>query len=162
MYTTNPIIVLIITYNPIQNLSNYLDMLHKQFDQIILIDNGSEPETRKIIEKQIPRRENTLKTIFKDCNLRIAMALNQGFDLVITLGYEYLIALDQDSLPMPGMIEKMLNIYTAYPKYDKTAIVAPVVEDAKAGFVTQYLRSKHPPFSNERIALIRRSKMFQL
>ena len=65
MYITNPIIALIITYNPIQDLSNCLDMLHKQFDQIILIDNGSEPETKKFIEKQIPRRENTLKTISK-------------------------------------------------------------------------------------------------
>ena len=133
---------LIITHNPSQDLEHHLDTLYKQVDQIILVDNGSGPETKTVIEQQIQRRGSKLKTILNHQNLGVATALNQGFSLAIHLGYDYIMAFDQDSVPTPGMTKAMLHAYGAHLAREKIAIVAPVIEDPSAGIITSYLRPR--------------------
>jgi len=101
--------VLIITYNPTQDLESHLDELYKQFDQIVLVDNASKPDIRKIITRQVQQRREKLETILNKENLGIATALNQGFSMIGKLGFEHVVALDQDSLPSLGMIDALMQ-----------------------------------------------------
>lgn len=133
---------LIITHNPTQDLKYHLDMLYKQFDQIMLVDNASKSETRNLIIQQTQLRDTKLKAILNDYNCGVATALNQGFTLAMKLGYDHIIALDQDSIPAPGMIEEMLSVYETYPEPDNLAVIAPKIEDLSAGIITRYLRPK--------------------
>ena len=133
---------IIITYNPTEDLEDHLDALYQHFDQIILVDNASESATRRSITRQAQLRKAQLKVILNDKNCGVATALNQGFALAIQLGHDHIVALDQDSLPAPDMIEEMLNVYETYPGQGNLAIIAPRVEDLSAGIVTQYLRPR--------------------
>ena len=134
---------LIITYNPAQPFNHHLDRLYRQFDQIILVDNGSGVETRKCIAEQALRKGPTLKTILNDDNLGIAAALNQGFSLAIELGYDLIITLDQDSVPEPGMKDALLRGFQNHPNREKLAILAPVIFEEVTNQSTKYLRQKH-------------------
>lgn len=133
---------IVVTYNPAHGLENHLNELYKQFDQIILVDNASKSETRNLIIQQTQLRDTKLKAILNDYNCGVATALNQGFTLAMKLGYDHIIALDQDSIPAPGMIEEMLNVYKTYPEQGNLAVIAPKIEDLSAGIITQYLRPK--------------------
>jgi rhamnosyltransferase len=142
---------LLITYNPSHDLSARLDILCTYFSQIILVDNGSNPETKKSIEEQVLQRGKELKAIFNPANLGVATALNQGFALAIQLGYEFLICLDQDSLPMPDMKNALVRAYQAHPNREKLAVLAPDIIEELLGKPSRYIRSKNQLFF-ERVA----------
>lgn len=134
---------LIITYNPLTGFENHLEQLFDEFKQIILVDNGSSPEFQQMLKQQAEQHGAKLELIINHNNLGIATALNQGFDRAIYYGYMFLITLDQDSLPVPGMTKEMLKAYSGYPRQDQIAIVAPKIEDSVAGITARYLRPKH-------------------
>src|SRR5258708_591371 len=135
---------IIVTYNPTQDLENHLNELYAQFDQIILVDNASKSEIRNSIIKQIQIRGEKLKTVLNNNNCGVATALNQGFAIAIDLGYDHIIALDQDSIPASGMVEEMMRVCRiTSSRQNKIAIIAPKVEDPRAGIIARYLRPKH-------------------
>ena len=135
--------LLIVTHNPAQNLEHHLDMLYKQFSQIILVDNGSSLETRNCIAEQVRHRGSALETILNDENLGVATALNQGFSLAIEQGSDFLITQDQDSIPEPGMKDALVNGLENHPNRENLAILAPVVFEEVTNQATRYLRQKH-------------------
>lgn len=139
----NKILALVITYNPNNSLENILSPLLTQFDKIILVDNGSEAVTQNSIKKQARLLAPKISVILNAQNLGIAAALNRGFSLAIQLGYDYVMTLDQDSVPMQGMLKAMSNAYNQNSGRNKIAIVAPLVEDPISGISTRYLRSKN-------------------
>ena len=134
---------LVITFNPSYNLENRLDFLYTHFDHILLVDNGSEPDIRRVIEGQIQQRGTKLGTILNPRNLGVATALNQGFSLAMQLGYDYVITLDQDSLPVPGMKEELLQAMQTHPNREKLVVIAPDVIEDTLGEQTRYLSSRH-------------------
>ena len=137
------VIAAVVTYRPPQGFEQHLEQLYSEFDKIILVDNGSPSQTHEMLQDQARRRDGGLVLILNSKNLGIATALNQGFDWAIRHGYRYIIALDQDSLPEPGMAKALSSAYESQPQRDKIAIVAPVVEDPNAGILARYLRPKY-------------------
>lgn len=142
---------LIITYNPSNDLKNQLDLLYQQFDQLLLVDNGSQPEIRNTIETQAQQRGTKLKTILNSRNLGIATALNQGFLLAMELGYEYLIILDQDSQPMPGMKDMLVRTLQMHPNKDNTAVMGSDIVEGLLNKPTRYIQARGL-FSFERVS----------
>ena len=142
---------LLITYNPSHDLAARLDFLHIHFSQIILVDNGSNPPARTWIEAQVLQRGEELKVIFNPSNLGVATALNQGFTLAIQMGYESIICLDQDSMPMPDMKDALVSAYRSHPNREKLAILAPDIIEELLGKSSLYIRSKNRLFF-ERVA----------
>jgi rhamnosyltransferase len=133
---------LVVTFNPSPVFFSTLSVLFDQLDHIILVDNGSQPEIRRQLEREALDRKPSLVVLFNEVNLGIAAALNQGFQWAIEQGYEYIIALDQDSQPALGMVAELLNVYTAHPSRDQIAIVAPHVGDPIAGIDARYLHAR--------------------
>lgn len=142
---------LLITYNPSHDLSARLDFLLAHFNLIILVDNGSNPEARALIQEQVLQRGEELKVILNPSNHGVATALNQGFALAIQLGYEFLICLDQDSLPKPDMKDVLARAYQSHPNREKLAILAPDIIEASLGKPSLYIRSRNWLFF-ERVA----------
>lgn len=135
--------VLIITYNPAENLDRHLDTLYEQFNEIVLVDNGSSLETRNCIVEQARRRGPALKAILNDDNLGVATALNQGFSLAVELGYDRVITLDQDSVPEPGMKDALVNGFQNHSNREKLAVLAPVIFEEVTDQSARYLRQKN-------------------
>jgi rhamnosyltransferase len=132
---------LIVTYNPAQGLEQHLDDLYTEFDEIIIVDNGSNTEVRDILAKQIRQRGTALEVIFNDQNLGIATALNQGFSRAIELGYNQIITLDQDSTPKPGMKRALVDGFQDHPNREKLAVLAPVIHEELLGRPPRYVRA---------------------
>jgi rhamnosyltransferase len=134
---------LIVTYNPAQDLGQHLNTLYTEFDEIIIVDNGSSAEARDILAKQVQQRGPSLKVIFNDQNLGIATALNQGFSLAMQFGHDQIITLDQDSVPEPGMKQALLDGFQAHPNREKLAVLAPVILEQLLGRHPRYVRAKN-------------------
>lgn len=138
-----PIPALIITYNPLPDFERRLEQFYTEFDQIIIVDNGSSKAIQQMLYERASRQDRTFHLLLNPDNLGIATALNQGFRLAIQMGCEYVITFDQDSIPAQGMTEAILNIYNIRSNRDKIAIIASVVENPDAGIMARYLRPKY-------------------
>ena len=134
---------LLVTFNPHPDFFTRLDMFYTQLNQIIVVDNGSNPDTCRLLDQETQRRGSSLNVIFNETNLGIAKALNQGCNWALEHGYDHIIAFDQDSYPAPGMISTMLEVLSTYAEDGKLAVVAPVVLDPLMKIQARYLRPKN-------------------
>jgi rhamnosyltransferase len=128
----------IISYSPGTELFANVQAILEQVDKVILVNNG--PESYAILKKvvELPGVE----AIHNPENLGIATALNQGFNHAISCGFKYVLTFDQDSRPMPGMVEKLLDVYRTHARSQKVAVVGPSVEDLKADVRARHLRAR--------------------
>lgn len=134
---------LIITFNPQPDFFSALAFFYTQLDQLILVDNGSNPEARRQMEQEAQRRKSSLVVLFNETNLGIATALNQGFKWAIEKGFDCLLTFDQDSYPATGMVPIMLEVYSTHSKDGRLAVVAPVVMDPLVNIQARFLRPKN-------------------
>jgi rhamnosyltransferase len=134
---------LIVTFNPSYTLFSNINIFLDQLEHIIIIDNGSNPEWRLLLEQEASHRTSSLTIIFNDTNLGVATALNQGFRWGIDQGYDAVVTFDQDSIPAPDMTHELLRAYNSHPNRDTIAIVAPRVEDQHANVHVRYLRPRN-------------------
>jgi rhamnosyltransferase len=134
---------LIITFNPHPDFFTRLDSFYSQLDQIILVDNGSDPEVCRLLKQEAQRRKSSLTVIFNETNLGVATALNQGFRWALEQGFPYIVTFDQDSHPAAGMISAMFEVFATYSKDGRLAVVAPVVTDPVVSIQALYLRPKN-------------------
>jgi rhamnosyltransferase len=134
---------LIITYNPLPDFYARLDSFYTQLDQIVLVDNGSNPGACRLLRQETERRGSSLSVIFNETNLGVATALNQGFRWALARGYSHIITFDQDSQPAPGMLPAMLEVFSAHAGDSRLAVVAPIIMDPLVKIRARYLRPKH-------------------
>jgi len=131
---------IIVTYNPFPEFFDSLNGLKTQFDQLIIIDNASNPETHDLFRQVGQKNKGNIEIIFNEVNLGIATALNQGFARLINQSLDFVFVFDQDSQPAPDMVSTILNTFNSHPNREKIAVVAPMVEDPTTGINASYLR----------------------
>ena len=85
----------VILFNPGRSLVDRLMAISEQVDQIILVDNGSNPGTLAVLRQAIEKRRITLIENFE--NVGVAAALNQGIRKAQDEEFEWVLTLDQDS-----------------------------------------------------------------
>jgi len=94
----------VILYNPqgdiIKNINSYLD----QIDYLLIMDNS--PEKNYKISNYY-ENSNKVEYLFNNENLGIAKALNIAAENAISLGYNYLLTMDQDSYFESSFLEKI-------------------------------------------------------
>ncbi|MCG2784122.1 MAG: glycosyltransferase family 2 protein [Anaerolineae bacterium] len=136
-------LALIVVYNPPNNFLEHLEQLYKEFHQIILIVNGISLDKQPAFHNQVQRYEEMLSMSLNNKNLGIATALNQGFQWAIEHGYEYIITLDQDSIPAPGMVNALIQGLENHPNREKLAVLAPMIVEELLPRLSQYMRRKN-------------------
>jgi rhamnosyltransferase len=140
----------VVTHNPPAEFSSNLRALLEQLLPLLVVDNGSGPETRRLLEREA-QLHPSLQVQFNDSNLGIAAALNQGFRWALAQGYERIISFDQDSQPAPNMVAELLQAYDSHPRRERIAILAPQIQDSVTGGRITYLK-KRGMFSMQRVA----------
>lgn len=97
---------IIVTHNPdLQVLRRSVGVLEPQVDHLYIIDNGSaEPISDTF-------RKPNISCVLLRQNTGIAAALNTGIKLARDAGYQYLLLLDHDSTPPPGMVTRLRDAY---------------------------------------------------
>jgi rhamnosyltransferase len=64
-----------------------------------------------------------LHLIRNEENLGVASALNQGASWAIARAYSWVLALDQDTVVAPDMVESLCAVYRTYPEQSKLAVI---------------------------------------
>lgn len=114
---------IVVSYFPSERLLENIEKLHLQLDAIIIIDNGSNDNT-KILEKASGYRN--VRLIKNNFNLGIAKALNQGIK-ELENHIEWIFLFDQDSIVPLDYVKKMKCDYLkAEGKFGKVGQLSPV------------------------------------
>ena len=134
------VVAIVVTYQPsIELLRRSLAACLDQVAQIILVDNGSPRPQREALQA-LAEAENCTLLALPD-NLGIASAQNRGIALARQTGANYVLLLDQDSVPLPDMVAKLLTaLQQATDAGQHVAAVGPRLLDRRSGSSTPFVR----------------------
>jgi len=124
---TRRIIAVVVTYNPcLEKVCALLDAVFTQVFKVIVVDNGSH-EVEKI--RCLVNQFSDAEFIGLPSNMGIAYAQNVGIRLTYERKADYVLTLDQDSLPEPGMVKKLYAVFDQVQGSERIAAVGPLLLD---------------------------------
>lgn len=124
--TESNISAVIVTYNPDNTFCLCVRSIMPQLDKIFIIDNSSDENNFEIIKNAVAeiKDESNIDLLRNQRNLGQAKALNQGFSQAILEGYEWILMLDQDSIPDLEMVNRLIEAYHVCPFQSKLGVIA--------------------------------------
>ena len=135
------IIAIIVTYNPdMAVFESLLSSIIPQVDHVVVVDNGSSLSLVKTIEEMA--KTNTLVSLIKNIgNLGVATALNQGCEFSRENGADYVLLLDQDSVPEANMVRLLCDaLKFKVEKGEKVGAVGPGYSVFKGSDLSPFVR----------------------
>lgn len=97
---------IVVSYNGDDCIENTIRSLKRQVGRIVIIDNGSDYNTIKILKSLV---DDEVVVIYLNENKGIAYALNKGLNYALENKYKWIITFDQDTVPYEGSIYKLMN-----------------------------------------------------
>jgi len=116
------ICAIVVTYFPDSGFKGRLRKILEQVKQVIIIDNGTTGDSLSTIDMALQGKTD-INLIKNGENLGIAVALNQGVRQALKYGFLWVVTFDQDSIPQPNMVKKMVEAWKAYPRPEKLMVV---------------------------------------
>ena len=102
----------ITTYNCYTSIERTILAVANQVGSVIIVDNGSEPETLDTIRNGIERnRLQTCEILPQGRNLGIGAAINIGVRAALAVGAEYVLTLDDDTEVSPGAVARLVRCF---------------------------------------------------
>lgn len=121
------IIAVVVTYNPsFEVLSRLLVSTSSQVGRLFIVDNGS--QCADGVKQLVSTILNADFTGLPQ-NFGIAYAQNVGIRLAYEHNAEYVLTLDQDSVPEPGMVKKLSAVFDQVQGSERIAAVGPLLLD---------------------------------
>lgn len=135
------IVAVVVTYNPnLDALQELLNATKDQVGSIIVVDNSSDNFLG--IAELLGRFPSTC-LLKQQENFGIAHAQNIGIEKAITRGADYILLLDQDSVPQSGMVEKLLSKCSELKKNgQKIAAAGPICLDPRSGIKSYFMTTR--------------------
>jgi rhamnosyltransferase len=109
-----------------------------QVGRVIIVDNGSDIGTMRVLEDLAQGSDGKTELIRNRINLGVGTALNQGCRHAVSLGFDWVLLMDQDSVAASTMVASLLNAWETHPDREKVFIIAPRYEAAE-GVEAMYL-----------------------
>ena len=137
------IVAIVVTYQPeLEILEQLLDALAAQVESVVIIDNGSKVDLQTWNNQ---RQRSTVEVILTGENLGIAAAHNMGIQWALSRGVEYVLLMDQDSIPKPDMVQKLtFALSDAEKNFDALPIAAgPINIDMRTGNKSFFVSERH-------------------
>ena len=128
-----------VAFNPeIARLAQQLRALRGQVDDIVIVDNGSDPPLERLFAEAAPNhpemREAAPRMVVLPANLGIARGLNVGIAAAAKNGAAFVVLLDHDSVPEPGMVAHLLEVHVRSAgtrESPAVAAIGPRVSDSR-------------------------------
>ena len=133
MVSRSDICAVVVTFFPQPESADTLLALAPQVGHLLVVDNGSSPETFQPIERVA--RELGATVLRLGSNFGIAKALNIGLRHAREQGCSWLATFDQDSYADTGMLAIMGLALADYPQAGQVGLIAPVHIDRRASVV---------------------------
>ena len=119
-----------VAYNPSpERLAEQLRALQGEVDEILVVDNGSESPVEGIPQLG----GEAMRVLTLPGNAGVARGFNVGVAAARELGAEYVLLLDDDSVPAPGMVAELVAACRQQSSIhgSQVAAVGPRVQDAR-------------------------------
>ena len=128
----------IVTFHSGSTVVPTYQSVEPQVDRVIIVDNGSDIGTMRVLEDLIRESGGKAELIRNRNNLGVGAALNQGCRHAVSSGFDWVLLMDQDSVAAPAMVASLLDAWAAHPDREKVYIMAPRYE-AGEGVEATYL-----------------------
>ena len=86
-----------------------IDALCCQVDAIFIVNNGEESDLRRIESRYFGEKKVILKQL--PCNVGVAAGFNAGIVAAQELSPEFILLMDQDSVPEAGMVDGLVRVH---------------------------------------------------
>lgn len=107
------ITAVVVTYLPeLDVLERLVDTLFPQVSSVVLVDNGSRSNLAAWNRERVT---NPVELLLLGENRGIAAAQNVGIQWARDRGAGFVLLMDQDSVPAPDMVEKLLSALSEHP-----------------------------------------------
>ena len=123
-FSVDNVCAVVVTYFPDSGFPERLRRISEQAEKVILVDNCTTGEACSAIDIALHGKPN-IELIKNSENLGVATALNQGVKKAFEYGFLWIVTFDQDSVPQPNMVEKMLETWETYPELQKLMVAGP-------------------------------------
>lgn len=119
--------VIVLFYPDQKRLSLVVEAVRSQVQEIIVMDN-----TPDIIQPVVDCLSGTgIEYHALGMNVGIAEAQNRGIAIALTKGYDFILFLDQDSVPQEGLVSTLLSSWDFLEsKREKVAVIGPGIKDS--------------------------------
>ena len=118
----------IVTYRSGSEVVPTYQSVEPQVGRVIIVDNGSDIATVRVLEDLTRESDGKTELIRNRSNLGVGAALNQGCRHAVSLGFDWVLLMDQDSVAAPAMVASLLNAWETHPDREKVSIMAPRYE----------------------------------
>jgi rhamnosyltransferase len=129
---TKRVVAVVVSYNP--NVSGLVDLLEALLSQVthaVVVDNASLSDVSSILIRCSSRNVELLQM---PENFGIAAAQNAGIERALKLEADFVLLLDQDSIPSATMVSELIFAITcaqSQPNATPVAAVGPVIVDRR-------------------------------
>src|SRR5712692_4307371 len=118
----------VVTYRPDAAFPARLSGVSPQVGMAVTVDNGSSDAERSMLREAASGPNIDL--VFNAENLGLARALNIGIQRAATLGYPWVLLLDQDTRVELDMVRTLLAIHASFPDRERLAVLGSNFSDA--------------------------------
>ncbi|HEV2329470.1 MAG TPA: glycosyltransferase family 2 protein [Verrucomicrobiae bacterium] len=139
------ITAVVVTYRPNGALLENLRGIISQVPTVIVVDNGSDGPSAKVVEAA--GNLAGIQLIRNGANLGIATALNIGIRQALRAGYQWVATFDQDSAIPDHFFQELVRTYQACPATEKVGMVTPGKWSVGSTSPTQPVNTEEPLFS---------------
>lgn len=142
MPTNADVCAVVVTYHPDQDFPQRVEAILPQVGRVIIVDNGSNPQSLAFIE---PFEKNPKVTLLRNAvNQGLAIALNQGIGKAGDLGFGWVFTLDHDTMVVSDCIDKCLSTLRQYPLLSEVGIVGCNYQNRTTGELCRQPRVDQP------------------
>lgn len=147
---TERVLAIVVCYNPnVAALERSLEAVVKQGCGVLIVDNASAniESIRKTVKKLsdgsiegLVPSEIVIELAEQSSNLGLGAAHNIGIDYAKSRDYSHVLLLDQDSVPIDGMIDNLLTAYRVKSAHQKVSAVGSTYLNADNGSESFFVR----------------------
>jgi rhamnosyltransferase len=134
----NDVCAVVVTYHPDPDFPARQSRLLEQVAELVIVDNGSD-DTAVAMLREFARRPS-IALVLNQKNLGVAQALNIGIQQAVTLGFAWVLLLDQDSCADDDMAQTLFEVRDLYFEKDRLAVVGSGFRDINRARETEEAR----------------------
>lgn len=115
------ICAVLVSYHPDPDLPSRVNRILTQVGALVIVDNGSGESALRMLDDLSAHSRVSIELNRE--NLGVARALNAGIGRARALGYEWVLLLDQDSVPDAGMVDALIGAHASVTEPARLAVL---------------------------------------